>query len=224
MAEAEPPVAGDVRFFQRTGPHSLARVAEAARGEARGDPAVLLRGIAPLQVAGPAQVSFLDNKRYAGLLADTRAGAVLVRPEFAARLPPSSTAIVLDDPYAGWAHVAALFHPEPPARPGRHPSAVIAENAAVDASAEIGPLAVVGEGAEIGPRCRIGPGATIGERVVLGADCRVGANASLSHAILGDRVHVYPGARIGQEGFGFATTAEGFLTVPQLGRVILEDD
>ncbi len=224
MAGAEPSVAGDARFFQRAGPHALARVAEAARGEARGDLAAMLCGIAPLQVAGPAQVSFLDNKRYAGLLASTRAGAVLLRPEFADRLPPGSAAIVLDDPYAGWARVAALFHPEPPTRPGRHPSAVIAESAAVDASAEIGPLAVVGEGAEVGPRCRIGPGATIGERVVLGADCRVGANASLSHAILGERVHVYPGARIGQEGFGFATTAEGFLTVPQLGRVLLEDD
>ena len=224
MAGAEPSAVGDGRFFQRTGPHALARVAEAACGEARGDLTALLRGIAPLQAAGPAQVSFLDNKRYVGLLAGTRAGAVLVRPEFADRLPPGSAAIVLADPYAGWARVAALFHPEPPPRPGRHHSAVIAEGAAVDASAEIGPLAVVGEGAEIGPRCRIGPGATIGERVVLGADCRVGASASLSHAILGDRVHVYPGARIGQEGFGFATTAEGFLTVPQLGRVVLEDD
>ena len=224
MAEAEPSAAGDARFFQRTGPHALDRVAATARGEARGDPAAMLRGIAPLQVAGPAQVSFLDNKRYAGLLGGTRAGAVLVRPEFADQLPPGSAAILLDDPYAGWARVAALFHPEPPPRPGRHASAVIAESAAVDASAEIGPLAVVGEGAEIGPRCRIGPGATIGERVVLGADCRVGANASLSHAIVGNRVHVYPGARIGQEGFGFATTAEGFLTVPQLGRVVLEDD
>ena len=228
MAGADGSVAGDTRFFQRAGPYALARVAEAARGEVRaaadGVPAVMLRGVAPLQAAGPAEVSFLDNQRYAGLLASTRAGAVLVRPECAPRLPPGSAAIVLDDPYAGWARVATLFHPEPPPRPGRHPSAVIAPDAAVDASAEIGPLAVIGEGAEIGPRCRIGPGAVIAPRVVLGPDCRVGAHASLSHAVLGARVYVYPGARIGQEGFGFAATAEGYLTVPQLGRVVLEDD
>lgn len=224
MGEAGISAAGDARFFGRTGPHALARVAETALGEARGDPEALLHGVAPLQAAGPEQVSFLDNQRYAGLLASTRAGAVLVRPEFARRLPPGSAAIVLDDPYAGWARVAALFHPEPPPRPGRHPSAVVADSAEVDASAEIGPLAVVAEGAEIGPRCRIGPGAVIGERVVLGADCRVGASASVSHAILGARVYIYPGARIGQEGFGFATTGDGYLTVPQLGRVVLEDD
>jgi UDP-3-O-[3-hydroxymyristoyl] glucosamine N-acyltransferase len=58
----------------------------------------------------------------------------------------------------------------------------------------------------------------------VGEDCRIGPLASLTHAVLGDRVYVYPGARIGQEGFGFAMTAAGFLTVPQLGRVILEDD
>jgi len=94
----------------------------------------------------------------------------------------------------------------------------------VDASAEVGPLAVIGDGAQVGQRCRIGPGAVIGESVVLGPDCRVGLLASISHALLGARVYVYPGARIGQEGFGFAATPAGFVTVPQLGRVILEDD
>ena len=64
----------------------------------------------------------------------------------------------------------------------------------------------------------------IGEGVVLGADCRIGAHVSLSHALLGDRVVVYPGARIGQDGFGFAHGRWAFLSVPQLGRVILEDD
>jgi UDP-3-O-[3-hydroxymyristoyl] glucosamine N-acyltransferase len=216
---------GDERFFQRTGPHALARVAEAARAELRGgDPAALLRGVATLQAARPDEVSFLHNKLYVPLLRDTRAGAVVLRPEFAEHLAPGTAAIVLDDPYAGWARVASLFHPAPPARPGRHSSAVVAASAVVDASAEIGPLAVVGEGAEIGPRCRIGPGAVVGDRVVLGPDCRVGALASVSHAVLGARVYVYPGARIGQEGFGFTPTSEGFLTVPQLGRVILEDD
>ena len=115
------------------------------------------------------------------------------------------------------------IRPRPP-RPGIHPSAVIDPAARVDPSTEIGPLAVIGPGAEIGPRCRIGPGAVIGAGVVLGAECRIGAQASLSHALLGDRVVVFPGARIGQEGFGFAPTASGFISVPQLGRVVIEHD
>ena len=79
-------------------------------------------------------------------------------------------------------------------------------------------------GAEIGPGSRIGPCAVIGSGVIVGRDCRIGAHVSLSYAILGARVYVYPGARIGQEGFGFASTRDGFLSVPQLGRAILEDD
>jgi UDP-3-O-[3-hydroxymyristoyl] glucosamine N-acyltransferase len=117
-----------------------------------------------------------------------------------------------------------LFHPAPAVTPGIHASAVIAKSAVIHSSAEIGPLCVIEAGAEIGAGCRIGPCAVIGAGVVIGADCRIGAHASLSYALLGARVYVYPGARIGQEGFGFATTKAGFLTVPQLGRVILEDD
>jgi UDP-3-O-[3-hydroxymyristoyl] glucosamine N-acyltransferase len=101
---------------------------------------------------------------------------------------------------------------------------VVDASAQVDETAEIGPLAVIGPGAVVGKGCRIGAGAVIGGGVIMGEDCRIGPLASLTHAILGKRVYVYPGARIGQEGFGFAMTPQGFLTVPQLGRVILEDD
>lgn len=222
MAEVST-TAGDPRFFGRTGPHPLAVVAEAAGGAGNGADR-LLHGVAPLQAAGPAELSFIDNRRYADVLAATRAGAVIVHPDLATRVPSGTAAIVTPEPYAAWARAAALFHPPPPVRPGVHPSAVIAPGAAVDASAEVGPLAVIGDGALIGPRCRIGPGAVIGENVVLGPDCRIGPLASVTHALLGARVYVYPGARVGQEGFGFAATARGFVTVPQLGRVILEDD
>jgi len=215
--------AGDERFFVRTGPHSLADVAAAARGAAADRP-LMLHGIAPLQSAGPAYVSFIDNRRYLDALTATRAGAVIVHPDLADRVPAGSVAIVTSDPYGGWARTAGLFHPPRPVRPGVHPSAVVAEGAVLDPSAEIGPLAVIGTDAVIGPGCRIGPGAVIGEAVSMGADCRIGPLASISHAILGARVYVYAGARIGQEGFGFATTPTGFLTVPQLGRVLLEDD
>ena len=215
--------AGDPRFFQRSGPHPLAAVATAAAGSASAD-GLMLDGVAPLQTAGPSQVSFLDNRQYVGLLAATGAGAVIVHPDFAARVPAGSVAIVTPEPYLGWARVAALFHPPPAVRPGVHASAVIEAGAIIDASAEIGPLAVIGEGAQIGARCRIGAGAVIGAGVGMGADCRVGALAGISHALLGARVFVYPGARIGQEGFGFATGPGGLVTVPQLGRVLLEDD
>lgn len=211
------------RFFSRSGPYSVAAVAAAACGTAR-EVDLILQGVAPLQTAGPTEVSFLDNRRYASALEQTSAGAVIVHPDMQARVPPGAVPILTTEPYAGWARVAALFHPVRPVSPGIHRSAIVAEGAIIHPSAEVGPLAVIETGAEIGPGCRIGPCAVIGSGVVAGRDCRIGAHASLSHAILGARVYIYPGARIGQEGFGFASTTAGFLTVPQLGRVILEDD
>ncbi len=218
-----PPIAGDPRFFSRAGPHSLAAVADAADAEAA-PRRLMLTGVAPLQTAEPTEVSFLDNRKYAAALAETRAGAVIVHPDMAERVPSSAVPIVATEPYVAWARVAALFHPVPPPRPGRHASAVVAEGAMIDPTAEIGPLAVIGSGAEIGPHCRVGVAAVIGDGVVLGPDCRIGSHVTLTHALLGSRVTIFPGARIGQDGFGFAVTAAGFVTVPQIGRVILEDD
>ncbi len=224
-SEAGGPVAGDPRFFARAGPHRLSDIVAGISAELasqRCDP--LLQGVAPLQTAGPQHVSFLDNRRYADALTTTRAGAVIVRADMLARVPPNSIPVVTSEPYLAWARVARLFHPEPPLRPGVHAWALVDATCKIDPSAEIGPFAVVGERAEIGPRCRIGAHAVVGAGVVLGPDCRVGAHASVSHALLGARVYVYPGARVGQEGFGFAQSDRGFVTVPQLGRVILEDD
>jgi UDP-3-O-[3-hydroxymyristoyl] glucosamine N-acyltransferase len=214
---------GDVRFFACSGPHPLAAVAEAAGGTAP-ETDLLLTGVAPLHAAGPGEVSFLNNRRYASALEGTSASAVILHPDMLARVPSGTVPIVTAEPYAAWARVTALFHPAPLPRPGVHPTAFVADSASVDPSAEVGPFALVEAGAEVGARCRIGPHVTIAEGVVLGPDCRIGAHASLSHAILGARVYVYPGARIGQEGFSFASTKDGFLSVPHLGRVVLEDD
>jgi UDP-3-O-[3-hydroxymyristoyl] glucosamine N-acyltransferase len=214
---------GDARFFARSGPHALAAIATTAGGTA---PAIqkTFSGVAPLQSAGPDQVSFLDNRRYAAALEHTMAGAVIVHPDMLQRVPTATIPIVTTAAYEGWARVAALFHPMPPACPGVHGTAIVAETACIDVSAEIGPYVVIEAGAVIGPGCRVGPFVSIGKGVAIGSDCRIGAHASLSHALLGARVYIYPGARIGQEGFSFASTANGFLSIPQLGRVIVEDD
>lgn len=218
-----PEIAGDPRFFRGAGPLTLAAVVDAARGQAP-PRRLMLSGIAPLQTATEEQVSFLDNRKYAAALDATQAGAVIVHPDMVARVPPHAVAIVTDEPYLAWARVAALFFPPPPATPGRHPSAVIDPTARIDPSAEIGALAVIGAAVEIGPRCRIGPLAMIGDGVVMGRDCRIGAQASVSHSVLGDRVCLFPGVRVGQDGFGFAVGAEGFVSVPQIGRVVIEND
>jgi UDP-3-O-[3-hydroxymyristoyl] glucosamine N-acyltransferase len=216
-------ISGDPRFFRRSGPYSLAAVADAALAEAP-PRRLMLAGVAPLQTATPGEVSFLDNRKYLEALAATQAGAVIVHPDMADKVPGTAVAVTTTEPYVAWARVASLFFPLPPLHSGVHPSAVVAPDADIDPSAEVGPLAVICTGAEIGPRTRIGPLAAIGAGVVLGADCRIGSHVTISHALVGDRVVIYPGARIGQDGFGFAITGEGFVSVPQLGRVILEHD
>lgn len=215
--------AGDGRFFAHSGPHSLAHVAAVAGGTAP-DTGLMLERVAPLASALANEVAFLDNRRYVDMLVACRAGAVIVHPDLASKVPASTVSIVTSEPYLGWARVAALFHPEPPTTPGIHPLALVDPSAMVNATAEIGPFAVVGAKAEIGPGCRIGAGTVVGQGVLMGMDCRIGEHVTLSHALLGDRVRVFPGARIGQDGFGFAPAPTGFVSIPQLGRVILEDD
>ncbi len=220
--------AGDPRFFARSGPHAAAALAElvGARLVAPRDgrDTAPLRGVAPLQAAQAGEISFLDNRRYAGLLAQTGAGAVIVSPAFAGTVPAGACALVTAQPYVAWARIAALFHPPAAAVPGIHRTALVEPDASVDPSAEIGPFTVIGAQARIGPGSLIGAHAVVGAAVTIGADCRIGAHVSLSHALLGDRVTLFPGARIGQDGFGFAVSEQGFLTVPQLGRVVIEDD
>ena len=219
---------GDPRFFERRGPQAAARLAELVGARlvaaADGRETAPLAGVAPLQAAQPHEVSFLDNRRYVGVLAQTRAGAVIVAPAFVDHVPPGSAALVTAQPYLAWARVAALFHPPAPAVAGIHQTAWIEPEAVVDAAAGVGPFAVIGRGARIGPGTMIGAHAVIGPGVEIGADCRIGTHASVSHALIGERVTLYPGVRIGQEGFGFALADAGFVSVPQLGRVLIEDD
>ena len=218
---------GDRRFFAFAGPHAAYDLAASVDAEFRpaSDGRVLgpIGGVAPLSTARADQVSFLDNRKYLDQLAATGAGLVIVAAAHADRRPAATAALVVPDPYLAWATVAGLFHPAAPVQGGCHPSAVV-DGASVDASAAIAAFAFVGRGAVVGPRSRIGEGAVIGPGVVIGADCLIGASATVSHALLGNRIVLLPGARIGQDGFGFATGPQGFVSVPQLGRVIIEDD
>jgi UDP-3-O-[3-hydroxymyristoyl] glucosamine N-acyltransferase len=217
-------VPGDARFFGRTGPHSAVAVAAACGATVDGDGGRLLHGIAPLQAAGADQLSFLDNRRYASALTASGAGAVIVAPELAARAPEGCVRLLSPTPYLAWAQACALFHPAPPATPGVHPTALVDASARLGDGCAIGAFAVVEAGAELGLGCALAPHAVVGAGCVLGEGCRIGAHASLSHAVLGARVFVHPGARIGQPGFGFAPGPRGFVSVPQLGRVLIGDD
>lgn len=213
----------DPRFFQVAGPFTLGQLAELCRAELS-DPAQadkVVTDVGALETASADQISFLDNRKYMAAFTGTQAGAVIVHPEVADRAPAGTPLLLTKDPYRAYATVAQAFYPRPVAREWRAPTAWVDEQARIGADCWIGPGAVIGARAEIGPGCRIEAGAVIGDGVVLGAGCSVGANASVYCAIIGNNVSIYPGARIGQDGFGFAMGAQGHLKVPQLGRVVI---
>ncbi len=169
-------------------------------------------------------MSFLDNKLYVDSFTKSRAGACLVHPDFVARAPAGMALLLTGEPYRGYGLVAQAFYPPPPLEPGIAASASVDATAVLGDGCRVGPGAVVAARAEIGRRCRIGANAVIGEGVVLGDDCVIGPQTSLMCCLIGARAVIHAGVCIGQDGFGFALGADGHTKVPQLGRVIIEDD
>src|SRR5262245_19342993 len=217
----------DPRFFRASGPFQVGPLAEIA-GAQPGPGSDLARSItdvAPLETAGPEHVTFFDgNRLYLAAFAATRAGACLVKAERAGKAPPGVAVLVMDDPYRGYARVAQAFHPAAPPEPGVAPAAIVDPTARLAEGCRVEPGAVIGARAEIGRRTRIGAHAVIEAGVVIGDDCTIGAGVTISHSLIGHRVVIFPGARIGQDGFGYAMGPAGHLKIPQLGRVIIEDD
>jgi len=216
----------DPRFFTVAGPFSVADIARrtgATLGGA-GKADLILRDVAPLETAGPEALTWLDNRKYIDQFRTTRAGAVFVQPALAKGAPPAATLLLTEQPYRAYAVAAQAFYPEAPPAPGIAPSASVDPTARLGEGTAVEAHAVIGPRVEIGKRCLIGANSVIGAGSVLGDDVRIGANVSVSHAMIGARVRLYPGARIGQDGFGFALDPKGYIKVPQLGRVIIGDD
>jgi UDP-3-O-[3-hydroxymyristoyl] glucosamine N-acyltransferase len=216
-------------FFAKAGPFTLAEVAEATGAEIKSasvDPTRTVDGLLPLAEAAAGQLSFFDNRKYLPQLLETKAGACLIAAQFADRVPAHTAALVTKQPYRAFAKAMALFYPEAMAskvaRPGGRdlidPTAVLEDGVLVEPGAVIGPEARIGAGT------RIAACAVVGFRVTIGRGCYIGPNVSVVHALLGDRVILHPGVRIGQDGFGFAMGGQGHLKVPQIGRVIIQDD
>lgn len=216
----------DPRFFECAGPFRLAELGALCSAEpgAGSDPDAEFRDVASLEAAGPAEVSFLDNPRYLEQMKTSRAGACIMRPDMAAHAPASMAQLLTPNPYKAFALVARAFHGDPAFEPGIAETASVSESAMLGEGVVIEPGAVIGARAEIGARCRIGVNAVIGGGVVVGDDTVVGANAVLSHCLIGARVVIFPGVCIGQPGFGYALDPAGHEKIPQLGRVIVEDD
>ncbi len=216
----------DPRFFDRAGPFSLDALA-ALSGATLYDPTGgerLFVDVAPLETAGPEDLTFLDNRKYLDAFVGSRAGAAFVDERAIDKAPEGMALLIAANPYKAFARAAQAFYPLKPVAPRRARSAIIDPAAIVPPDCDIADHVVIEAGARLGARCQIGPNTVIAAGVELGEDCRVGANVTLSHCVIGARVVLHPGVRIGQPGFGFAPDREGPVKIPQLGRVTVGDD
>lgn len=214
----------DPRFFSNKGPFSLSQLAGITGAELRAsDPALLMDDVAALSLAGASQVSFLDNIKYKADFLATKAGACFVSPEMAVHAPSGVALLVGANPYKAYALAAQSFYPFERKAAFISPHAIIHENAVIGAGCYIEAGVVIEEGVQLGDNAHIESGAIVKANCRIGGHTRIGSNAVISHAIIGDYVSIYRGVCIGQDGFGFAIDPAGFVKVPQLGRVIIED-
>ncbi|MEL6373189.1 MAG: UDP-3-O-(3-hydroxymyristoyl)glucosamine N-acyltransferase [Pseudomonadota bacterium] len=230
-------------FFKREGPFSIARVAEAAQAQMQEGQSGLgeLHSVRPLALADATAVSFFDNRKYLDDLQRTQAAACFVKPNDAAKLPAGTMALITKQPYHAFARALHLFYPTghhsqvyapsgeaiAPVRTGADAgtaAALIHPDADIEEGAIIEPGAVIGCEAQVGRGARITAGAVVGYRCCVGRNSYVGPGASVVHALIGDRVIIHAGVRVGQDGFGFALGAGGHIKVPQIGRVVIQDD
>jgi UDP-3-O-[3-hydroxymyristoyl] glucosamine N-acyltransferase len=207
-----------------TQPHglSLGAIAQALGLSVDGDPTREVIGVAPLESADPAHISFLTDLRYHGRARASRAGAFLAPLEVTDLPAPTLRSAT---PQHALIDLLLLFHPPARRAAGVHPSAIVAVDARVAPTASIGALAVVESGAVIGARAWIHPLVYVGCGVEIGEDCEIHPHVVVREGVrLGRRVVLHGGAVIGSDGFGYASGPDGHRKIPQVGTVLLEDD
>lgn len=208
----------DARFFEQLPALTVGDLADRIGGELSRGGDREVSAVAPLAIAGPGDVAFLGDRKFLPALEDSGAGCVIVPASAVEAAPAGAAVIVSGESQAAWARASLLFHrPIPLLRPAA-PEEVVEDDSVV-----LEPGVVLGIGARIGRGSRIGANTVIGPGVQIGRDCVVGSNATVGFALIGDRVRLLSGARIGEPGFGAAGSRAGPVDVPQLGRVILQD-
>jgi UDP-3-O-[3-hydroxymyristoyl] glucosamine N-acyltransferase len=224
---------GDPVFFPPARRLTVGEAAAMVGGTLRqpSSASIEIEGLAAAAQGGAGKLVFIDGRKNAALLDELLAAAVLCQEDLAERVPAAVAAIITRKPAAAFARIGRALYPE--AILGRSIAAMqtgIAEGAFVSPLAiledgvTIGAGAVVGDGAEIGRGSVIAPNAVIGADCRIGRDCYVGPGASILVSLIGNRVTVHGGARLGQDGFGFHAGAAGLEKIPQIGRVVIQDD
>ncbi|MEI9886649.1 MAG: UDP-3-O-(3-hydroxymyristoyl)glucosamine N-acyltransferase [Rhizomicrobium sp.] len=216
----------DDRFFQRAGPFELGEIARHIGGEMDNRSAAdfLVRDVAALESAAAGDISVFSDAKFAPAFAHTGASVVITDRKLSTHAHDGTWLLYAPNPRLAFAQVGHLFYPPDKLTEGVQPLTPVHPTATVGPGTQVSSGATIGAGAKIGSRCLIGPNVVIGHGVVIGDDCVIGANCVIHFALVGARVTFAPNVTIGSAGFSFVPSGKGLLRVPQLGRVIIEDD
>lgn len=216
-------------FFAKRGPFSVAELAGLTEAQIPDgvDLTTMICDVAPIASRGTGEVTFLSDRRHLATARSMSQAACFVAPEHADRLPSTTIALMTRYPEAAFARAVAAFYPDAVcggADSGAGASAPVDPTARLEEGVALEPGAVVGPGVEIGAGTVIGANAVVCAGVRIGRHCSVGPGVTIMHAFVGNNVVIHPGARIGQDGFGYAEGPNGLVKLPQIGRVIIQSD
>ena len=213
----------DNRFFRRSGPFALGKIAAhvGAVAPSDADSRILIQDVAALDSAVDGEITLFSDGKYAAAFAANHASVVVTSAALCEHPHNGSAILVVKDPRLAFAQIGHLFYPSCTLAAGIHPSAHVHPSATIGRGCEIGPGAVIGAQATLGAGCRLGAHVVIGPGVTLENDCSVDANTVISHAIIGIGARIGSNTTIGGEGFGFLPGPEGLLRIAQLGRVVI---
>lgn len=188
-----------------------------------GDGEKELVGVAPIETAGAAELSFVGTRKGQRQAEASAAGCLIVPADY--ENTAGRTVIRVPDPRTAFARAVALLCPRPEPGPGIHPTAVVAPDVEIGPGVSVAPRSSIGEGSRVGAGCVIGAGCSIGRRVTLGANCTIHANVTVYDDVdIGDRAILHSGCVIGADGFGFVMVKDHYEKFPQVGRVSIGGD
>jgi UDP-3-O-[3-hydroxymyristoyl] glucosamine N-acyltransferase len=222
----------DRGFFKLQSSLTVGQIASLTGAEPRNGAPLdhVISNVAPIDLAGPADVTFIEQPKYVDSLTATHAGACLMTERFESKAPRGLIVLRTKEPYRAFIAVQRKLFPDS-MRPsslfgaeGTAPGAIVHSSARLESGVTVDPGVVIGPGAKIGTGTVIGANAVIGPGVQIGRDCSIGAGCSIIHSLIGDRVVIHPGCCIGQDGFGYLPGRSSHDKVPQIGRVIIQDN
>ncbi len=212
-------------FFQNVGPFSLSHICDHLGLEPTDQPDREIKDARALGEAGAEHIAYFNDRKLLKTFAASKAGVCICTEKFKEKAPEGMVILLSENPQQEFIKLLQMFYPEASrSQTTRSSDAMIDPSAVIEDDVEIEPGVIIGKEAHIGRGTRLSAGSVIGYRCTIGRGCYIGPNAVITHALVGNKVAIHTGVAIGQDGFGYMMGPDGHTKVPQIGRVIIQDN